>query len=109
MDFYIGGRRSGKTSLTVDWFLEDPAGRTVVVPNASARRNFLERVESRLGARSAFIAQNIIAADNFDASTRLRGRSGATAIDNLDDLLESMLGNVGLVTATGLKVRPDDQ
>lgn len=76
------GRRTGKTTKMIDWWLEDPDNRIIVCATASMRRHTLTML------RELFTFDEGIwrlAQQQFHIGTgRLRGSDGPVGADNFD-------------------------
>lgn len=103
MFIYAGGRRTGKTSRMIEWFLGDPSNRIIIVPNAAQANYIVRRIKASMGAEFPFYS-HIVPFD--DARQLLAGsRNFQIGIENLDMILFNMFRNTAeFVTVTGVKI-----
>ena len=103
--YLIGGRRSGKTTVLVEWLLEEPEThqdkvRVAVVANEGFATELLAHIRKE---EPTFPAWRITTVER--ANRDLRGLAGRVvlSVDNLESLLVRVLGGhpVEIVTATG--------
>jgi len=106
MYVFATGRRMGKTSATVVWFLENPYEHAIIVPDHAAEERMWRSIVSYVGAQQANKAwrDNIIVAS--DTTYGRRGhRARKFAVDDTEIVLASLLGipihALELVTMTG--------
>lgn len=98
-------RAQSKTRLLVDWMLDKPAARGVIVPNSAQRDLFLHRLYRRMEERGLHDRPIVLNTHwpslvRTVSSHRMRGETGIEwGIDNLDMLLFDVLG-AHVTTAT---------
>ena len=107
MDFFIAGRRNGKTTLLIDWFAQDPDNSVIICLDARRKDYIMRRLFERWpDINPRHWNHNVLIAPG--AVDHMRGyRHSRVGIDDLNDLLSYWFGNVEFVTATGTKVQPD--
>lgn len=113
MLFIVSGRQLGKTVAILDWLVEKPDGRIILVVNHDRKkylvRALCDRFASVMSLPMKQYWESIIVVARPDEF--LRGRTNfykEVGIDDLDALLRNTFGDVGIVTASGLALEPKD-
>ena len=107
-----GGRRSGKTTTVIRWFLEAPGQRAILVVDESRRKHILRSLrESAPHIDPNQFGKYIITAETYYGQLGHRGHWPWTqiAIDDAEDVLYKLLGaNVEFMamTATWIPIGP---
>jgi len=102
MEYVVRGRREGKTMYLIEKFLEDPERSIIVCPSEiEAKRLRSELQELRAPEFQMewkkLLRHNIISMSNGEY---LKGLNKKVYVDNLDQWIRAVFGNVQAVTMT---------
>jgi hypothetical protein len=107
---YGAGRGLGKTNAVVNWLMEDPQARVILVSQLQRKHHLLRLIGQRTNYTSskAFWDAKIIVANN-DLDYLLRGRrfhAREVAVDDFQEVFRSLVGiPIGLVTCNATVIK----
>lgn len=103
MQIYVSGRQTGKTTRTIEWFIEAPDRRVVICIDAREADRLCRMIMEctlELADSRSWWGHNILWPEALQANP-LRGRTiEAIWIDNIDLVLPRLVGYWGKIIAT---------